>query len=140
MHLTTLAALAALIVLAGCQPYTPPPSVLSPQPLVPAAPPPPAPPPAPPAPAQGRYIGRTAVAYGGIDRACNPLTLTDFTVHGNVLRFGHFVGRIQPDGAVYMQAGQNYIEGHFIGSHFQGYYWSPPPNCTFDLSFDPEHR
>ena len=144
MHVTTrAAALTAVLALAACnQPYTPPPSVFSPQPLIGGVAPAPAPPPqaeAPPNPVQGRYIGTTEVAYGGIDRACLPLTLTTFTVRGTTLRFGHFVGRIRPDGTVYMQAGPSFINGRFIGSRFEGFLWNPPPNCTFNLFFHPEH-
>lgn len=142
MHPGRAAALCVALALGACeQPYNPPPSVFQPQPLFAFTPldtPPPPPPPAPPAPAQGRYIGVSSVAYAGIDRFCNPLTMTNFTVEGTTLRFGHFIGEIRPDGAVYMQAGPNYINGHFIGSTFKGYYWSPPPNCTFTLVFNPE--
>jgi hypothetical protein len=93
--------------------------------------------PLPPAPAQGRYDGTSEVIYGGMNRDCGPLDLTDFRVEGSTLHFGPFIGRIKPDGSVAMEAGPRYISGQFSGSHFQGRYWAPPPACTFSLSFDP---
>ncbi len=53
------------------------------------------------------------------------------------MSFGAYRGTIQPDGSLHMQAGPTYVYGQFVGSHFDGRFWRPPPGCTYDLSLDP---
>jgi hypothetical protein len=144
------AALLGAALLAGCQ------SLGSPQgpgtmtfavpgyrPTTPDAPPPPGLEgtattiPSKPSPRTGPYagIGRVLADPGG---SCgDPIRISNFIVRGNQVSFGSFNGTIQPDGSLQMQAGPTYIEGQFIGTHFEGRFWRPGPACTYMLSLEP---
>ena len=89
------------------------------------------------APQSGHYAGIGTVMSNQGDRCSPQMRVTNFIVNGNRVSFGSYRGTIQPDGALHMQAGQTYVYGQFIGSHFNGRFWQPPPGCTYDLSLDP---
>ena len=144
------AALLGAALLAGCQPLGSPqgPGTMTfaapgYRPARPGAPPPQglegtatAIPPEP-APRSGPYagIGRVLADPGG---SCgDPIRISNFIVAGNQVSFGSFNGTIQPDGSLQMQAGSAYVEGQFIGTHFEGRFWRPGPACTYMLSLEP---
>ena len=93
--------------------------------------------PSKPAPRTGPYagIGRVLADPGG---SCgDPIRISNFIVTGNQVSFGSFNGTIQPGGSLHMQAGPTYVEGQFIGTHFEGRFWRPGPACTYMLSLEP---
>jgi hypothetical protein len=90
-----------------------------------------------PAPRSGPYAGTGTVVRNQGARCPDQIRVTNFTVRGNRVSFGAYRGTIQPDGALDMQAGPTYVYGQFVGSHFDGRFWRPPPGCTYDLSLDP---
>ena len=84
-------------------------------------------------PRQGSYRGAASVRSnpGG---QCRAMTISNWTVRGDQVRFGAFRGTIQPDGSLNMQAGQSYIRGRFSARGFTGTFWRPGPHCTFTLA------
>jgi len=90
-----------------------------------------------PAPQGGPYAGTGSVMRNQGARCPDQIRVTNFIVRGNRVSFGAYRGTIQPDGSLHMQAGPSYVYGQFIGSHFDGRFWRPPPGCTYDLSLDP---
>jgi hypothetical protein len=88
-------------------------------------------------PVSGPYAGE-AVALNDPGGMCSArMRVTNWTVSGNQVSFGSFGGTIQPDGTLLMQAGQNYIQGRFTGSHFQGRFTRPGLGCDYALTIDP---
>ena len=90
-----------------------------------------------PAPQSGHYAGTGFVMRNQGTLCAQQIRVTNFVVNGNRVSFGAYRGTIQPDGSLHMQAGPTYVYGQFVGSHFDGRFWRPPPGCTYDLSLDP---
>jgi hypothetical protein len=101
-----------------------------------------------PAPQTGVYAGiaRNIDDPGGM--CADPVRVKRFFVNGNQVSFGAFHGTIQPGGRLKMQAGDAYVYGQFIGSHFEGRFWqermgggsvaySEPQACGYSLSLEP---
>ena len=101
------------------------------------APPPGSPASVTPAPRSGPYAGTGLVMRNQGALCSQQIRVTNFIVRGNRVSFGAYRGTIQPDGSLHMQAGPTYVYGQFVGSHFDGRFWRPPPGCTYDLSLDP---
>jgi hypothetical protein len=134
---------AALALLLGACTYNGP-TVQAPGPAGPAAPVETGAPPPPgmgaaeaPAPRSGPYAGTGFVLRNQGAVCPQQIRVTNFVVNGERVRFGAYRGVIQPDGSLHMQAGPTYVYGQFVGSHFDGRFWRPPPGCTYDLSLDP---
>ncbi len=102
-----------------------------------APPPPGSPASVAPAPQSGHYAGTGFVMRNQGTLCAQQIRVTNFVVNGNRVSFGAYRGTIQPDGSLHMQAGPTYVYGQFVGSHFDGRFWRPPPGCTYDLSLDP---
>lgn len=90
-----------------------------------------------PTPQSGKYAGTGTTITNPGDVCSSQIRVGNFIVDGNRVSFGAYHGTILPDGSLHMQAGQTYVYGQFIGSHFDGRYWRPPPSCTYNLSLDP---
>lgn len=87
-------------------------------------------------PPQGRYVGEATVSANPLDLTCDSAPINDFEVHGNSVSLGGFLGHINPDGSVEMQAGPRYLFGRFIGAHFVGT-MNNSPGCSYTLSLHP---
>jgi hypothetical protein len=142
-----LCAIGLGLLLAGCT-YSGPtnPSVTNTVPgQLPAVGPPPGIAPAPPgmaaapspSPQNGHYAGTGIVMSNQGDVCSQQIRVTNFIVDNGHVSFGAYHGTIQADGSLHMQAGPTYVYGQFMGSHFDGRFWRPPPGCTYDLSLDP---
>ena len=86
----------------------------------------------------GWYTG-TALplqTYGGL--CIRTLTVSDFHVQGNEVRFGRFRGTILPDNRLQMVSGQQWIVGQFDGATFHGHLNIPgaldTPGCSYMLT------
>jgi hypothetical protein len=94
-----------------------------------------------PAPANGRdgvYTGSAVEANGQV--TCpTPLTISNFRVEGNMLRFGGFSGPIAPDGTVMIPFDSAWLTGRFIGQAFSGAIVTDisvglPRECTYRVA------
>jgi hypothetical protein len=91
----------------------------------------------PPMPVNGPYAGYgyNIVDPGGM--CAGKIRIYNFFVNGSQVTFGAFRGSIASDGRVQMQAGAAYVNGEFVGRHFEGRFWQPGPACTYTMSLEP---
>jgi hypothetical protein len=130
-----------LDTLTGVTPiYTPTPQAAMPGGMI--APPPgmePTPPPAAQMGSRnGSYTGTAFPLETGGGLCISTLTVSNFHVQGNAVRFGGFRGRIDADDGLQMVYGSRWIIGQFEGSTFHGQLDVPgsfgAPGCTYMLN------
>ena len=89
-----------------------------------------------PRPANAVYAGVMHSTFNPLGRCANPMRINGFKVNGDRVDFGLYRGTIGADGKLEMQYRDTWIYGQFVGTHFQGAYWAPYPQCTYDISMD----
>lgn len=86
----------------------------------------------------GSYTGTAVPLDTGGGICINTLTVSNFRVDGNAVRFGRFRGTIGPDNGLQMVSGDQWIVGQFEGASFHGQFDVPgprdAPGCTFMLT------
>jgi len=91
---------------------------------------------APEAPAptpDGRFAG-TGTLTSSVGSGClRQRPFRSVTVTGNRVRYQGFRGTIDGNGFVRMQSGERFLYGFFNGPRFEGHYWQPHPDCTYDV-------
>jgi hypothetical protein len=117
--------------------------IYTPQPAMPGGVMTPPPGMTPPAPTQmvsrnGAYTGTAFPLETGGGLCISTLTVSNFRVSGNAVRFGRFRGRIDSDNGLQMVNGDQWIIGQFEGSTFHGQFDVPgsfgAPGCTYMLT------
>jgi hypothetical protein len=94
-----------------------------------------------PAPASGRdgiYTGSAVEANGQVT-CSSPLSISNFRVEGNTVRFGGFSGPIAPDGTVMLPFDSAWLTGRFVGQTFNGTIETNvgiglPRDCTYRIA------
>ncbi len=119
--------------------YTPTPQAAMPGGSI--APPPgmmPPPSSAPTGSRNGSYTGTAFPLETGGGLCINTLTVSNFRVNGNAVRFGGFRGRIDANDGLQMVYGNRWIIGQFEGPTFHGQLDVPgsfgAPGCTYMLN------
>ncbi|MBS0562257.1 MAG: hypothetical protein JSR21_19590 [Proteobacteria bacterium] len=81
----------------------------------------------------GRFSGTgtlTASAGSGCQRT---RPFNNVVVSGNRVRYQGFRGTIDANGFARLQSGERFLYGFFNGPRFEGHYWQPHPDCTYDV-------
>lgn len=117
--------------------YTPTPQAAMPGGLI-APPPGMTPPPTQMVSRTGSYTGTAFPLETGGGLCISTLTVSNFRVRGNAVRFGGFRGRIDANNGLQMVYGNRWIIGQFEGATFHGQLDVPgsfgAPGCTYMLT------
>ena len=86
----------------------------------------------------GSYTGTAFPLETGGGLCINTLTVSNFNVRGNAVRFGRFRGNIDANNGLQMVNGNQWIIGQFEGATFHGQMDVPrgwnAPSCTYMLT------
>jgi hypothetical protein len=86
----------------------------------------------------GSYTGTAIPLETGGGICINTLTVSNFHVRGNAVRFGRFRGTIDANNGLQMVNGNQWIIGQFEGATFHGQFDVPrgwnAPACTYMLT------
>jgi len=86
----------------------------------------------------GSYTGTAFPLETGRGICVNTLTVSNFNVRGNAVRFGRFRGAIDANDGLQMVNGNQWIIGQFEGATFHGQLDAPrgwnAPGCTYLLT------
>jgi len=83
----------------------------------------------------GSYTGTAFPLDTGGGNCVNTLTVSNFHVHGNAVRFGGFHGTVDSDNGLQMAYGNEWVVGQFEGPTFHGQLDRPGGKETFGCTY-----